>query len=322
MSKLTKALAVLTVAVVAACSLTACGRAKMTGYMLDGQRQIEVGDSVTIAVVGDYGDKVVEDSKKEAIAIDELSWKSSNEEVATVEKGVVTAVSAGEVTISATSADEKLTGAMDITVVEAEKTADFTVEVDKTELTLKEKETDKVTATTTPDSDDYTVVWSSSDEKVATVDESGNVTAVATGNAEVTVTVSKGDAEASASTNVNVEAAEETAKPTEKPSKNDKPADKPAKEDSKPSKNDKPADKPVNPVKPTPAPEKPAEPVNPAPAPAPEKPVEPVKPAPAPAPEKPVEPVNPAPAPSLAPDEQPVVSLPIWGDNMNGVPFD
>lgn len=295
MSKLKKALVALTLAAVAACALTACGGPKMTGYLLDGERQMAEGENTTIAVTGDYGDKVVEDSKKEVIAIEDLTWKSSNEEVATVENGVVTAVSAGDVAISATSADGKLTGSMDIKVVAVEN---ITVTVDKTELTLKEKETAQVTATAAPERDDYTVTWESSDEKVATVDENGNVTAVAAGKAEVSVTVSKDDVEASEKTEVTVEA-EKKPEPTPepKPTNNNKPANN-TKPNSKPNKpaNNKPS-KPAQENKPAPAPEQPA------------------APAPAPAPEQP------APAPSLAPDEKPFVSVPD-GQNMNEVPFD
>lgn len=309
MNKIAKIIAVTALAAVTACALTACGGPKMTGYLLDGDRQLAEGETTTITVAGDYGDKVVEDSKKETITIEELTWKSSDEAVATVENGVVTAVASGDVTISATSADEKLTGSMDVKVVAVEK---IDVTLDKEEITLKEKETDKVTATVEPERDDYTVAWKSSDEKVATVDDNGTVTAVSSGKAEVSITVSKDDVEKTATVDVTVEEEKKPAK-EDKPSKNDN--KQPAKED-KPAKNDKPS-KPAKEDKPAPA-----QPNPPAPAPAPEQPapvpVQPNPPAPAPAPEQPA----PAPEPTLAPDEEPVVSLPDWGDDVNGVPFD
>ena len=286
MSKLTKALAVLTVAVVAACSLTACGGPKMTGYLLDGQRELAEGETTTLTVTADYGDKVVEDDKKATITTEELSWTSSDEAIATVENGVVTALASGDVTISASSEDEKLTGSMDIHVVAVKE---ITATVDKTELALTEKETTKLTVTAVPERDDYTISWTSSDDKVAAVDEEGTVTAVGAGEAEITVTVSKDDVKATVTVAVTVKAeVKPTAAPTAKPTKNNTP--------SQPAKNDKPAEKPAAPAQPN------------APAPAPEKPAEP---APAPTPE-----------PTIPPNFEPVVSLPIWGDNMNGVPFD
>ncbi len=284
MKKITKILAVAVLAAVTACALTACGGPKMTGYLLDGERKLAEGENTTIAVTGDYGDQVVEDSEKEAITIEDLTWKSSNEEVATVENGVVTAVSAGDTAISATSANGKLTGSMDITVVAVKS---ITVTVDKTELTLKEKETAPLTVTAVPERDDYKVIWESSDRKVATVDENGTVTAVAAGKAEIAVTVTKDDVTAMAKAEITVEAVPTpTPAPTAKPAKNSKPAS------NKPS-------KPAPENKPAPAPEQPA----PAPAqPAPEQPA----PAPAPVPEQP------APEATLPPNQEPFVSLPMW----------
>ena len=112
-----------------------------------------------------------------------------------------------------------------------------------------------LTATVTPEeiAADTTVTWSSSDETVATVDESGKVTAVATGNATITATAG----EESATCDITVQ------KATSKPAVS-----------SKPTTNS-------NTSTGTAAPSAPAAtaPSNPAPAPAP------AAPAPAPAPE-------------------------------------
>ena len=67
------------------------------------------------------------------------------------------------------------------------------VTLDRTEVAMIKGETLKLTATVTPeDADDTTVAWTTSDEAVATVDEDGNLTAVATGTATVTVTDAEG----------------------------------------------------------------------------------------------------------------------------------
>ena len=54
-------------------------------------------------------------------------------------------------------------------------------------LHLKVGDTGTVSATVLPDSvTDKTVVWTSSNEAVATVDETGKITAVAAGQADIT----------------------------------------------------------------------------------------------------------------------------------------
>lgn len=67
------------------------------------------------------------------------------------------------------------------------------VELDKTGLELTVDDTAKLTATVTPaNADNAKVSWTSSDETVATVDENGNVTAIAAGTATITVTTEDG----------------------------------------------------------------------------------------------------------------------------------
>ena len=75
--------------------------------------------------------------------------------------------------------------------------------MNKTELTLKEGESEILTATVKPDdATDKTVTWSTSDASIATVDASGKVTAVKEGTA--TITAKAG--EKSATCKVTVEA--------------------------------------------------------------------------------------------------------------------
>ncbi|MGE8037688.1 Ig-like domain-containing protein [Lysinibacillus sp. NPDC093692] len=61
------------------------------------------------------------------------------------------------------------------------------ITLDKNNLELLEGSQDKLTATVTPDS--AKVIWSSSDESIATVDQDGNVTAVREGEASITAKI-------------------------------------------------------------------------------------------------------------------------------------
>jgi len=74
-----------------------------------------------------------------------------------------------------------------ITVKEAGRIAVTSITLDQTSLKLKPEETVTLVATVKPDNaTDKTVTWSSSDSSVASVDESGKVTAVKTGSVVIT----------------------------------------------------------------------------------------------------------------------------------------
>ena len=121
-----------------------------------------------------------------------VSWKSSDTGVATVDaNGKVTAVKAGSATITVTTSDGSKTATCSVTVA-ANSVPVTDVTIDKAEISIVEGESQKLGATVTPDNaTDKNVVWTSSDNTVATVDGSGNVTAVKAGSA--TITAKAGD---------------------------------------------------------------------------------------------------------------------------------
>ena len=137
-------------------------------------------------------------------------WSSSDESIATVaDDGTVTAVKAGDVTITAKAAYGKnVTATCDIKVSEAEKpqptpepepqptpqkVAATTITLDKTTANLKEGETVELKATVGPENaTDKSVTWTSSDESVATVSKDGKVTAVKAGSVKITATAVSG----------------------------------------------------------------------------------------------------------------------------------
>ena len=133
-----------------------------------------------------------------------VTWSSSNPEVATVDNGVVTAVSAGEAIITVTTEDGAKTATCKVTV-NAPQTVPVTgVTLDKAELTLEKGSTGTLKATVEPqNATNNTVTWSSSNEEVATVDQHGTVTAVRAGTATITVTTEDGGKTATCKVTVN-----------------------------------------------------------------------------------------------------------------------
>ena len=120
-----------------------------------------------------------------------ITWSSSDDNVATVADGKVTAVAAGKATITVKTNDGGKTATCSVTV-QKKVIAVTGVTLDKTELTLTEGETANLTATVAPaDATDKSVTWSTSDEKVATVAD-GKVSAVAPGTATITVKTNDG----------------------------------------------------------------------------------------------------------------------------------
>ena len=140
--------------------------------------------------------------KPETTTIKDVVWSSSDESVATVENGVVTAHQVGTATITVSTSDgTNLSASCEVTV---EPTPAESIALDKTEITLKATETTTLTATILPETTTIKdVEWKSSDESVATV-ENGVVTAHQVGTATITATTTDGTNH-SASCEVTVE---------------------------------------------------------------------------------------------------------------------
>lgn len=151
-----------------------------------------------------------------------VTWTTSDPAVATVENGVVTAVKEGTATITATAGTKSATCKITVTkkVIAIES-----VTLDKETATVEEGETVELTATVMPsDATDKTVTWSSSDDKIATV-ENGKVTAVKAGEATITATAGGKSAECKITV---------TAKKADDPKPDDPKPDDPKPDDPKP----------------------------------------------------------------------------------------
>lgn len=118
-----------------------------------------------------------------------VTYTSSDEKVATVSNGVVTAVGKGTATITATGANNT-TSSVIITV----KQPVTGVTLNKTTLDLEKDQTEKLVATVLPANadGDKTVTWKSSNNAVATVSQDGTVTAVGKGSCNITATTENG----------------------------------------------------------------------------------------------------------------------------------
>lgn len=114
-----------------------------------------------------------------------VTWVSSDTSVATVENGVVTAVGKGTATITVTTEDGGYTATCEVTV----KLPVSAVTLNETSTALVVGNTKQLTATVAPaNADDSTVTWKSGNTNVATVDQTGKVTAVGVGTTTITAT--------------------------------------------------------------------------------------------------------------------------------------
>ena len=142
-----------------------------------------------------------------------VTWKSSDESVATVDKdGVVTAKKAGTVTITATAGGVSGTLHITVTAKPVETVPVTSVEVTvEAGTTVSVGKTLQATATVKPgNATNKKVTWKSSGESIATVDANGVITAKKAGKVVITATSTDGTDK---SGNVEITVVDET-KPT------------------------------------------------------------------------------------------------------------
>lgn len=186
--------------VMSAAIFTACGpkkpvdgNAAITKIELLETAEIETGATKNVIVQLTYSDgstKKVNDSS--------ITWNTSNADVATVMRGIVSGKSKGTANITAT-VGEVTSNTCAVTVVPV------TVTISDTTIALNKAETKQLTATVERDGvvdNTAEIEWSSSDNNIATVDQTGLVTGWADGTA--TITAQRKNAPQSATCEVSV----------------------------------------------------------------------------------------------------------------------
>ena len=125
-----------------------------------------------------------------------LTWKSSNEKVATVREGTIKAVGLGTATLTATSEDGGKTATCKVIVTDGKKHIE-SISLKTDSIEMKPGEGKTIYAEYNPSNvDDKTLYWKSSNEKVVTVNE-GYAKAIGEGTATVTATSRDGGKTAS-----------------------------------------------------------------------------------------------------------------------------
>lgn len=180
-------IACLIMAVAMAVSLVGCG-VDITSVGLPTDIVMEKGETQQLNIEYGTDDKAEQEKIAEAASKLNLTWTSSDEEVATVdETGLVTAVGAGEADITVSVSDANISSTTHVKVV---ITPTGVEAPDSIELITNGENSKALGAKMTPeDATEVKLAYESSDENVATVDENGVVTAVADGECVITTYV-------------------------------------------------------------------------------------------------------------------------------------
>ena len=137
---------------------------------------LNVGDSLQLEASISPSDAVYEN----------IDWESSDTGVATVDtSGLVIAVGEGVATVSVTVDGKSDECTVTVSAPEPLPVEVESVEVAPASLELYVGDESVLEAAVLPEDADYELLWTSSDESVAVVDENGTVTALSAGEAEI-----------------------------------------------------------------------------------------------------------------------------------------
>lgn len=119
-----------------------------------------------------------------------LTWESANVSIASVDQnGKVTGNNPGTTTITVTT-DNNLSASCTLTVKDVDRTPQqFDIADDFSQKTVYVGDSWRIPYTVTPSYAKYTLIWTSSDESVATVGSGGYVTALKQGTTRITASI-------------------------------------------------------------------------------------------------------------------------------------
>ena len=124
----------------------------------------------------------------EQYANEEVEWISSDDSIATIENGILTCIEAGDVVITAKLVNyPEISVERTITIVALEKVV-ASVDISIEDEVIYDIDTYKIVKTIDPTDATVSLSYASSDETVATVDKSGNVTTLKVGSVTITAT--------------------------------------------------------------------------------------------------------------------------------------
>ena len=169
------------------CTVTVSAKnVDVTGISISEAITLKKGESVTLSV----------NFTPENATDRTIKWTSEDKKKAMVdENGKVTAVAAGKIKITATSHNGKK-AICTVTVTETDVAVKEVV-LDKTELEIKAGKTYTLTPIIKPENaSNKAVIWVSSDETIAKVDEEGKVSALKEGKTTITVVTKDGEKKA------------------------------------------------------------------------------------------------------------------------------
>ena len=173
----------------------------LKGYIAYELDSIALNSDTLNLVAGADGRQLVATTTPDNALLDNLTftYKSSDETVATVdENGLVTPLKAGTATITVTAQAVVTTNGMPLFTTRATAKCTVTVtdiaipatniELDAFSKTMTVGDKAKLTATVKPADTTDKVTWKSNNDKIVSVDENGNITALAVGKTEVIAT--------------------------------------------------------------------------------------------------------------------------------------
>ena len=178
--------------------LSAEGWNRFSDFREMGDFEVSISETTLALYEGESAELTVAVVKDEDVIVGEHKWVSSNPEVATVDDGKVTAIAPGTTEIRYT--EYTIYGGIDVpnsvtctvTVSEAPVLVD-SITLDLTTIEAKEGSEIQLTATVTPsDATNKEITWSSSDENIAAVSETGLVKIHRSGTCVITATTTDG----------------------------------------------------------------------------------------------------------------------------------